>query len=79
MARKPQSTPKNFEEALSELEKILEDMEAGEVPLEESLVKYERGNFLIQFCRGVLTTAEKQIELLTKTADGEIKTEELEG
>lgn len=78
MAKKPQPAPKSFEEALSELEKILHNMEAGEVSLEESLVKYERGNFLIQYCRGVLNGAEKQIDLLSKTAEGEIKVEALE-
>jgi exonuclease VII small subunit len=38
--------------------------------LEESLAKYERGTFLIAHCRGVLGNAEKQIEQLTKNADG---------
>jgi exodeoxyribonuclease VII small subunit len=75
MSKKPQPEPKNFEEALRELEQILSDIEAGQVSLEESLVKYERGNFLIQHCRGVLGAAEKQIEILTKQADGELKSE----
>jgi exodeoxyribonuclease VII small subunit len=66
MARKNQVTPKSFEAALAELEQILADIEAGEVPLEESLIKYERGQFLIQHCRTVLGQAEKQIEQLGK-------------
>lgn len=70
MARKAQAPPKNFEEALQELEQILGDIEGGQVGLEESLVKYERGTFLIQHCRGVLSSAEKQIEILSKAADG---------
>ena len=70
MAKKTQTPPKSFEEALSELEQILADIEGGELGLEESLVKYERGNFLIHHCRGVLGQAEKQIELLSKSADG---------
>ena len=52
MARKTQPPPKNFEEALAELEQILTGIESGKIGLEESLVKYERGNFLIQHCRG---------------------------
>ncbi|MBC8107928.1 MAG: exodeoxyribonuclease VII small subunit [Anaerolineae bacterium] len=64
--RSQQSPPKSFEEALRELESILSEIENGNVGLEESLVKYERGNFLIQHCRGVLTVAEKQIESLSK-------------
>ncbi len=69
MAKKNQIPPKSFEEALQELEQILAEIEGGGVGLEESLVKYERGNFLIQHCRTVLGGAEKQIELLTKSAE----------
>jgi exodeoxyribonuclease VII small subunit len=78
MSKKPQPAPKNFEEALRELEKILSEIEGGQVGLEESLLKYERGNFLIQHCRGILSGAEKQIELLSKQADGDIKSEPLD-
>jgi exodeoxyribonuclease VII small subunit len=70
VAKKTQTPPKTFEEALAELEQILAEIEGGELGLEESLVKYERGNFLIHHCRGVLNSAEKQIELLTKSTDG---------
>ena len=70
MAKKSQIPPKTFEEALAELEQILAEIEGGELGLEDSLAKYERGNFLIHHCRGVLNTAEKQIELLSKSADG---------
>ena len=66
MAKRNQTPPKSFEEALRELEDILTSIESGEVGLEESLTRYERGNFLIQHCRGVLGQAEKQIELLTR-------------
>ena len=71
MAKKSQTPPKNFEEALSELEKILSEIESGEVGLEESLAKYERGQFLIQHCRGILGKAEKQIETLNKESGSE--------
>ena len=72
MAKKnQQAMPKNFEEALGELEQILADIEGGDVALEESLVKYERGQFLVQHCRAVLAQAEKQIELLSRAADGD--------
>ena len=69
--------PKSFEDALRELEQILGEIENGELGLEESLVKYERGNFLIHHCRGVLNTAEKQIELLSRSADGGLTEEPL--
>jgi exodeoxyribonuclease VII small subunit len=72
MAKKTQTAPKNFEEAIAELEQILSDIEAGELGLEETLQKYERGNFLIQHCRDVLNAAEKQIEVISKGPDGSL-------
>ncbi|MGD1276007.1 MAG: exodeoxyribonuclease VII small subunit [Tepidisphaeraceae bacterium] len=78
MAKKQQVAPRSFEEALAELEKILADIEGGQVALEESLARYERGTFLIQHCRSVLNAAQKQIELLSKSADGGIQSEPLE-
>jgi exodeoxyribonuclease VII small subunit len=65
-AKKNQTPPKSFEDALAELEQILSDIEGGQVPLEQSLSMYERGQFLIGHCRGVLARAEKQIEVLGK-------------
>jgi exodeoxyribonuclease VII small subunit len=70
MAKRNQPVPKTFEEALQELEQILADVEGGELGLEDSLARYERGNFLIHHCRGVLSSAERQIELLSKGPDG---------
>ena len=73
MAKKAQPAPKSFEEGMRELEAILSDMENGQIGLEESLVRYERGAFLIQHCRSVLSAAQTQIEQLTRGADGELK------
>jgi exodeoxyribonuclease VII small subunit len=70
MPRKNQTPPKNFEEAVTELEEILASIEGGELGLEDTLLKYERGNFLVQHCREVLNSAEKQIELISKGPDG---------
>jgi exodeoxyribonuclease VII small subunit len=67
-----QTPPKTFEDALAELEQILSDIEGGHVGLEQSLSKYERGSFLIQHCRSVLSKAEQQIEMLSKGPDGQI-------
>src|SRR5687767_12913594 len=79
MAKRNQTPPKTFEEALQELEQILAEIEGGEMGLEESLVKYERGQFLIHHCRGVLNTAERQIELLSKGPDGGLVSEPFGG
>jgi exodeoxyribonuclease VII small subunit len=75
--KKNHTPPKDFEEALRELEQILSEIEKGEVGLEESLLRYERGTFLIQHCQNILNSAEKQIELIGRGQNGEMKTEPL--
>jgi exodeoxyribonuclease VII small subunit len=75
MAKAKQAPPKSFEDALAELERILSDIEGGQVPLEQSLAMYERGQFLIGHCRGVLARAEKQIEVLGKSDGGGAETD----
>ena len=75
---KQQTPPKTFETAVEELEKILTLIESGELGLEETLVKYERGNFLIQHCREVLNAAEKQIEVISKAPDGTLTSQPFE-
>ena len=61
---------KTFEEALGELEKIVADVEAGEIGLEESINQYEAGMKLIKYCREILDQAEKRIETINKEALG---------
>ncbi len=53
-----------FEEALSELESIVEDMEGGQLPLEKSLSAYKRGAELLQFCQRQLQDAQQQVKVL---------------
>ena len=76
MAKKSatQSVPQSFELAIAELESILGSMEGQEIGLEESLSKYERGTFLLQWCRGVLGEAEKKIQLISQGSDGKLAT-----
>lgn len=52
----------SFEDAMSELESLVERMEQGDVPLEESLKSFERGRSLVERCRGILDAAERRIE-----------------
>jgi exodeoxyribonuclease VII small subunit len=68
----PQQRPETFEAALGELEEIIQRMESGDVPLDESLRLYARGTFLISHCQQRLDTAEKQIEQLTRGKDGRL-------
>ena len=61
-----------YEQALGELEALIGRIEQGEIGLEESLAEYRRGAALLKRCRGILETAEQQIEELTadKPDDG---------
>ncbi|MFI5010944.1 MAG: exodeoxyribonuclease VII small subunit [Hyphomicrobiales bacterium] len=59
-----------FEKALAELETIVGRLERGDVPLEESIAIYERGEALKARCEGLLKQAEARIERITLSADG---------
>ena len=61
----------SFEEALQQLEQIVQKLEKGELPLEESLKLYEEGIRLSRLCHGKLEEAEGRIEMLMKDARGE--------
>jgi exodeoxyribonuclease VII small subunit len=61
-----------FEAALLKLEQIVQRLEKGELPLEESLVLYEEGVRLSRLCHAKLEEAEGKIELLLKDSRGEL-------
>ena len=58
------TTPKDFESALAELERIVKTLEDGDLTLEKSLELYERGVQLSRFCHTRLEDAERRIEVL---------------
>ena len=58
--------PLSFEEALGQLETVVETMESGDVPLADLLAKFEEGNKLLKVCETRLKDAEMKIELLKK-------------
>jgi exodeoxyribonuclease VII small subunit len=58
-----------FEEALGRLEEIVKKMEAGDMPLEESLKAFEEGTRLSRFCAKKLNEAERRVDLLLKQGD----------
>ena len=62
---------KDFESAIAELEKIVKQLEDGDLPLDKSLALFERGVELSRFCHDQLSAAERRIELLTER--GELK------
>ena len=63
------STIKDFEAAIAELETIVKKLEEGDLPLEKSLELYERGVQLSRFCHTRLEEAEKRIEILNERGD----------
>ena len=69
---------KPFETSLTELEAIVAKLEDGDLPLEQSLELFEKGIKLSRECRDRLTNAERRIEVLMKSADGELITGELD-
>ncbi len=67
-----------FEEALQNLEKVVEMMEADELPLETLLAKYEEGIKLVKICQDKLAEAELKIQQLEKNTAGDFKLKPLE-
>jgi len=61
---KPASAPKSFEAAVSELESIVQHMEAGSLPLEDALERYQRGMNLLKYCQETLAGAEQRVRIL---------------
>ena len=59
-----------FETALKKLEKIVEDLETGDLPLEKSLKKFEEGIELSKFCSKKLEETEAKITQLVKDSNG---------
>jgi len=72
MAKKD-SAPKNFEGALAELEEVVEQLESGDLPLDDSLAAFEKGVGLVKFCNQKLSEVEKKVELLLKDKDGRLQ------
>jgi exodeoxyribonuclease VII small subunit len=64
----PKAAPASFEASLTELEAIVRDMEAGQLPLEESLAAYERGAALLKHCQEALGAAEQKLKILENGA-----------
>ena len=62
----PTAAPPSFEAALSELEELVATMEAGQLPLKESLAAYKRGAELLEYCQAALKDAQQQVDVLEK-------------
>ena len=65
----------HFEKALEQLEKIINDLESGELTLDESIRAFEKGVELSRLCQKKLEVAEERVKKLIEKADGEIDLE----
>ncbi len=66
----PSKDPTSYEQALVELDQLLQRMEAGQLPLDQLLDSYRRGADLLAWCRQRLQAVEEQVKLLD---DGQLK------
>ena len=69
---------KKFEVALEELEKVVEQLESGDLSLEDSLAAFEKGVGLVKYCNEKLTEVEKKIELLVRDKEGKLQLKALD-
>jgi exodeoxyribonuclease VII small subunit len=68
---------KNFESALAELESVVEQLESGELSLEDSLAVFEKGVGLVKYCNQKLTEVEEKVEFLLKDNEGRLQLKRL--
>lgn len=64
------TAPASYEQALAELDRLVQEMESGQMPLDRLLESYQRGAELLEFCRRRLQAVEAQVRLLE---DGQLK------
>jgi exodeoxyribonuclease VII small subunit len=63
---------KTFEQSLKQLERVVQELEDGDLPLEKAIKKFEEGVELTKFCSQKLDETEKKISILLKNAEGQI-------
>ena len=61
---------RKFEDVLSDLERVVEKLDAGDLPLEDALQAFEEGVGLVRFLEEKLTEVEQRVEVLTRDAGG---------
>ena len=72
------NTTNTFNDGMAALERIVEDLESGELPLEAALAAFEAGVALVRELNQRLTDAEQRIEVLTRDPDGSLKSQTLD-
>lgn len=73
-----QNEPLAFEPALASLEQLVQQMESGELSLEQSIAAFEQGMTLSQQCQKALDEAEQKVQMLMSQADGSVDAQALD-
>ena len=63
---------KTFEQSMKQLERIVQELEDGDMPLEKAIKKFEEGIKLTKFCSQKLDETEKKISILLENAEGQV-------
>ncbi|MGD8342206.1 MAG: exodeoxyribonuclease VII small subunit [Desulfobacterales bacterium] len=66
--------PKTFEQSMKQLERIVQELEDGELPLEKAIKKFEEGIKLTRLCSAKLDETEKKVSILLENAEGQVFT-----
>jgi exodeoxyribonuclease VII small subunit len=74
---KTDSFNKNFESALQELESVVEQLESGDLSLEDSLAAFEKGVGLVKYCNQKLNEVEEKVEVLLRDNQGRLQLKRL--
>jgi exodeoxyribonuclease VII small subunit len=72
------SKPVNLEKSLADLEALVEELESGDLPLDQAMKKFEQGIKLTRGCQAALKDAEQKVEILLKSAGGEESLQEFD-
>jgi len=77
--KKTQKKPPTFEQQMTRLEEIADELESGELGLEKAIERYEEGVKSYRECHKILSSAEKKVEILTRSPKGDLKAQPFEG
>lgn len=70
---KKDSRELKFEAAIEDLEQVVEQLESGDLSLEDALAAFEKGVGLVRYCNQKLSEVEKKVELLIKDKEGQLQ------
>jgi len=76
MTKEDSQKPPKFEDALERLEELVEELESGNLALEETIAKFEEGQGLLRTCTELLGQAEQKVKAVLERSDGSLAAED---